>query len=129
MVSSIKFPCEGGKGFLLPESDFLTPRVHARMSVIYQLSNSTKQSRRDIVPRLKSALELLPSQVPYLAATAAMDPELQRRAVETTGNNNGLSSSLSALIPCSTDLSSYGSWNMTTSLPGSSLMARRIPNP
>lgn len=99
------------------------------MSVFYQLSNSTKQSRRDIVPRLKSSLELLPSQVPYLAATAAMVSELQRGAVETTGNNNGLSSSLSALIPCSTDLSSYGSWNMTTSLPGSSLMARRIPNP
>ncbi len=56
----------------------------------YQLSDSTRQSRREITQLLKTGLEKLVSQVPCLAATVALDPISKHGTMKTTSSNDGV---------------------------------------
>ncbi|KAI1374308.1 putative trichothecene biosynthesis acetyltransferase [Hypoxylon crocopeplum] len=97
----------GAKDFPLTGCDQVMPKVHARMSMYYELSNSTKQSRRDIVRVLKTGLEKLASQVPYLAASVALDPVSKRGNMRTTGDDDGVLFLVTGADTVRTDLPSY----------------------
>jgi len=97
----------GPKEFTLSACDLLMTNVHTRMTIYYQLSNSTKKSRGEIVALLKTGLEKLASQVPCLTATISIDWVSKRGIMKTTGNNDAILLLVrGADTPC-TDLPSY----------------------
>ncbi|KAF7164909.1 hypothetical protein CNMCM5623_009309 [Aspergillus felis] len=97
----------GAKDFLLSGCDQIMPKVHARMSMHYQLSESTRQSRKDIVQLLKTGLEKLASQVPCLAATVAFDAVSKRGTMKMAGDDDGVLLLVTGADAVRTDLPSY----------------------
>jgi hypothetical protein len=77
------------------------------MSMFYPLVDSTKESRRDIVLLLKAGLEKLASQLPCLAATAALDPVSKRGTLKTTGSDDGVLFLVTGADAIRTDLPSF----------------------
>lgn len=83
------------------------PSIHARMSIYYPLLNSTRESRQDIVQLLKTGLEKLATQAPFLAATAALDALTKRGTLATTGHDDGIAFLATGVDTIRTDLPSY----------------------
>lgn len=97
----------GAREFLLSGCDLLMTNVHTRMTIFYQLSNSTKESRREIVHLLKTGLEKLASQVPCLTSTITFDPVSKRGTMKTTGNHDAILLRIKGTDIVCTDLPSY----------------------
>ena len=97
----------GPKEFTLSGCDLLMTNVHTRMTIYYQIFESTKKSRGDIIQLLKTGLEKLASQVPCLTATITLDLVLKRGAMKTTGTNDAILFLVRGADTVCTDLPSY----------------------
>lgn len=97
----------GARDFPVTGCDQAMPKIHARITIYYKLAESSEESRRNIVTSLKTGLENLASQVPCLAATAAVDPVSKRGILRTMGDDDGILFLVTGSTTVRSDLPSY----------------------
>ncbi|KAF4993390.1 hypothetical protein FGRMN_6519 [Fusarium graminum] len=92
---------------VLSACDLLMTNVHTRMTIYYQLPRSNRESRQDIVQRLKTGLEKLASQVPCLTATITIDSISKRGLMKTAGDDDAILLLVRGAETVSPDLPSF----------------------
>ncbi|ETS80405.1 hypothetical protein PFICI_07934 [Pestalotiopsis fici W106-1] len=97
----------GPRDFPITGCDQAMPKIHARITIHYKLTEQSEESRRSIVTSLKTGLEKLASQLPHLTATAAVDPVSKRGTLKTIGNDDGVLFLVTGATTVRTDLPSY----------------------